>query len=113
MPESGSEVVLVLTTVADVGAGERLVEQLVRERLIACGNLIPGLRSIYRWQGEIAREDEVLVLMKTVRARVDELFERVAGLHAYEVPELLAMGIDAGSAPYCRWVIDETSEVSR
>lgn len=112
MGEPLDPVMVVITTVGDGPAAERLVESLVEERLIACGNIVPGITSIYRWQGEVTREAEVLVMMKTASSRVDELLERAAALHPYDVPELLAVAVDGGSAPYCRWVTDETSEVS-
>lgn len=102
---------LVLTTVADAEAGERLVRRLVEERLIACGNLVPGVLSVFRWEGSLSREPEVLVLMKTAASRVDALFARVQELHPYDVPELLSFGPEAGAAAYCRWVGQETAEV--
>ena len=101
-----------LTTVADADVGAALVERLLDERLIACGNLVPGLTSIYRWQGERVREGEVLVVMKTVATRVEELLRRVAELHPYEVPELLALSAARVSDAYGRWVGQETIEVS-
>lgn len=103
---------LVLTTVADLEAGERLVRQLVEERLAACGNLVPGLVSIYRWGGEIAREGELLVLLKTRASGVSALFRRVEQLHPYEVPELVALPVDAVAEAYGRWVRQETTEVN-
>lgn len=106
------EVVTVITTLGDVDAAAELVETLVAERLIACGNIVPGVTSIYRWQGEVVRDGEVMVVMKTTRTRLDDLLERAAALHPYEVPELLALAVDGGSAPYRRWVTEETSEVS-
>jgi periplasmic divalent cation tolerance protein len=103
---------LVLTTVPDLDAGERLVRQLVEERLAACGNLIPGLVSIYRWGGEVAREGELLVLLKTRASGVPALFRRVEELHPYEVPELVALPVDTVSDAYGRWVRQETIEVN-
>jgi periplasmic divalent cation tolerance protein len=99
---------LVLTTVPDREAAERLGHALVEERLIACANLIPGLHSIYRWQGEVQSEAEVLLLMKTRRARLTSLKERLPQLHPYEVPELLALPVADGLDAYCGWVVGET-----
>jgi periplasmic divalent cation tolerance protein len=107
-----SKVALVLSTVPDAETGERLARQLVKERLIACANLIPGLTSIFRWEEEINRETEVLMLMKTDASLVEHVFGRVAELHPYDVPELLSLPVDSGALPYCRWVMDETIEVS-
>lgn len=112
MADSTERVMVVITTLDDGPAAERLVEALVEERLIACGSIVPGVVSIYPWQGKVARESEVLVVMKTAGPRLDELIARAAELHPYDVPELLALPVDGGFAPYCRWVMDETSEVS-
>lgn len=107
-----SGLALCLTTAPDAGAAEDLVQRLIEERLIACANLLPGLTSLYRWKGEIAREAEVLVLMKTPRTLVDRLMQRVSELHPYEVPEFLTFSVDEGSSAYCRWVVQETTEVN-
>lgn len=112
MADRSDEVVLVLTTLASENDAEQFVRTLVEERLIACGNVVPGLASIYRWQGAVEREAEVLVLMKTTGRRVDAALERASDLHPYEVPELLTVTVDGGTAPYRRWVREETSEVS-
>lgn len=101
---------LVVTTVANMETGERLIRQLVEERLIACGNLVPGVVSVYRWEGAVQREGEALILMKTRESSVDRLFARVAELHPYAVPELLALGVAAAGAAYSRWVATETAE---
>jgi periplasmic divalent cation tolerance protein len=113
MPVSGrpADVTLVLTTVPDGDTGERLVRQLVDERLAACGNLVPGVVSIYRWEGAVQREGEVLVLLKTCGGSVERLFQRVTELHPYRVPELLSFPVGAGLAAYCEWVAAETAEV--
>ena len=107
--DAADDLLLVLTTLPDREAAERLVRQLVEERLVACGNLIPGLQSIYRWKGEVASEAEVLVLLKTSRGRVDRLFERAAELHPYEVPELVAVTAAEVSRAYCQWVLEEVT----
>jgi periplasmic divalent cation tolerance protein len=110
-PEPAGDLTLVLTTVAEPDDGELLVRQLVEERLIACGNLVPGLLSIFRWEEEVSREAEVLVLMKAPASGVGRLFERIGELHPYSVPELLALPVASVSRAYCRWVIEST-EVS-
>jgi periplasmic divalent cation tolerance protein len=104
-------VVVVLTTVPDRESGERLAGTLVDERRVACGNLVDGVTSIYRWEGAVERGSELLLLLKTRRELVPALFERVAQLHPYEVPELVALPVDAVSNAYSRWVRDETTEV--
>ena len=107
-----SDLTVVLTTVPDRETGERLVRALVDERLVACGSLVPGLTSIYRWEGRVETSSELLVLLKTPAERIAELFERVAELHPYELPELVALPARAVSEAYSRWVRDETIEVN-
>ena len=105
------ELVVVITTVPDRACGEQLAGTLVRERTAACGNLVDGVTSIYRWAGEVEKGSELLLLLKTRRALVPELFERVSQLHPYEVPELVALPVYAASNAYSRWVREETTEV--
>jgi periplasmic divalent cation tolerance protein len=106
--EAAAEVVLALSTAPDAGEAERIARVLVEERLIACANLLPGAVSVYRWEGEVRREGEVMMLMKTRRALVPRLKERLPALHPYEVPELLVARVEDGLAPYCGWVLEET-----
>jgi periplasmic divalent cation tolerance protein len=104
--------VLCLTTVPDAETGERLAARLVEERLIACASLVPGLTSLYRWQGELAREAELLMLMKTPARLLERLEARLGELHPYETPEFLSVPVEAGAEAYCRWVMQETTEVN-
>jgi periplasmic divalent cation tolerance protein len=102
------DVLLVLVTAPSAEKAAELARALVEERLAACGNVVPGLRSIYRWEGAVHDEAEALLLLKTTRARLEALRARVIELHPYEVPEVLAFAADAGSAPYLAWVADST-----
>ena len=95
-------------TCPDTDTAERLGEALVEERLAACVNILPGLRSVYRWQAEVERADETLLLIKTVRERFDALSARIKALHPHELPEVLAVEAAAGLPAYLRWVADET-----
>lgn len=106
------DLVLVMTTAPNPEVANGLVEGLVEARLVACGNVVPGLTSIYRWEGAMAREAEVLVLLKTVRSRVEDVFRRLSETHPYELPELVTVRVDEASHAYCRWVRQETIEVS-
>jgi periplasmic divalent cation tolerance protein len=106
--DGASELVLALSTAPDAEHAARIARALVDERLIACANLVPGLTSIYRWQGEVQSGTEVLLLMKTRRALVPHLKERLPQLHPYQVPELVVTEISDGLAPYCAWVRGET-----
>lgn len=104
---------LVLMTAPDRAVAERIVRALVEERLVACGNIVSGMTSIYRWRGEIERDDEVLVLMKTRAGTVADLLARAPALHPYEVPELLVLPIEAGHRPYLEWVEACTDRATR
>jgi periplasmic divalent cation tolerance protein len=108
VPET--EIVVLLVTAPDAAVAERLGRTLVEERLAACANLLPSVTSIYRWKGEVQTDTEVLLLLKTQRARLSRLAERLAEVHPYEVPELLALPVRGGSERYCKWVVEETSE---
>ncbi|HEY0232044.1 MAG TPA: divalent-cation tolerance protein CutA [Dokdonella sp.] len=101
-------VLLALCTTPNDEVAARLARILVEERLAACVNRIGGVRSTYRWEGEIRDEAEVLLLIKTTRERFAALESRLSGLHPYEVPELIAFEAVAGLAAYLGWVATET-----
>lgn len=103
-----SDLVVALSTAADARQAERIARALVEERVIACASLVPGLTSIYRWEGAVQAEPEVLLVMKTRRALVPRLKERLPQLHPYEVPELVVTPLVDGLDPYCRWVREST-----
>lgn len=92
-------------------AAEALVRTLVEERLIACGNLVPGVVSIYRWEGAIERDSEVLAILKTAETSVDALFQRIGALHPYAVPEIVEVDVGAVAGGYSDWVL-ESSKVN-
>ncbi len=104
-----SELLLVLTTFAQPEEAQTIVRQLVEERLIACGNLLPEVTSIYRWQGEIETAGEVIALLKTTRSHYPALEARLRSLHPYEVPEIVAIPAERGLRAYLDWVNRETS----
>lgn len=99
-------VVLVTAPSAETAAG--IARALVEERLAACGNVVPGLRSIYRWEGTVHDEAEALLVLKTTRGRFAALRDRVLALHPYQVPEVLALPVEEGSQKYLAWVGEET-----
>ncbi len=103
-PLSPEAVVLAITTVATEADAEALVRALLEDDLIACGTLLPRARSLYRWDGEITDESEVVILLKTVAARLDEIGRAFAEHHSYEVPELLVFPSQAGLEGYLDWV---------
>lgn len=95
-------VVLVTTPTAESAAA--MARTLVEEGLCACGNVVPTVRSIYRWEGEIHDDAEALLVLKTERRLLAELKERLLALHPYQVPELLALTVEDGLAPYLAWI---------
>lgn len=99
-----TETRVVLSTAPSLEVAESLVSALVSERLAACGNIVPGVTSIYRWQGTVQRDAEVLVVLKTVASCVHRMMERLVELHPYDVPEALVLPVEAGSAAYLEWV---------
>ena len=107
--ESPPEVVVVLSTVPADERGPALARALVDERLAACVNLVPGLRSIYRWQGALHDDSETLAIIKTTRARLPALLARLPALHPYQVPEVLAVPVVGGHLPYLAWVGSEVA----
>lgn len=104
-----ADAIVVLTTVSNEEEAVRLVRGLLERRLIACGTLIPGARSIYRWEGKIADEKEVVVLLKTRSAVVQALQGAFQELHPYKMPELLVLSVDSGLEKYLEWINGETS----
>ena len=98
---------VVLVTVPDPDQGLRLARRIVKERLAACANVIPEVSSVYRWDGAIQEDAEVLVLFKTTDTALEALKERVLELHGYEVPEFVALSVVGGYEPYLRWVVGE------
>jgi periplasmic divalent cation tolerance protein len=97
---------VVWVTAPDVETATRIARTLVEERWIACANLVPGVRSIYRWQGRVEDEAEVLLVMKTSSDRCEALAARVKELHPYELPEVIALPVVGGSGAYLDWVVD-------
>ncbi|MFZ0615201.1 MAG: divalent-cation tolerance protein CutA [Chthoniobacterales bacterium] len=95
---------LLLTTFADEAAAATVVRSLLDEHLIACGSLIPGARSIYRWKGAIEESSEVQVILKTSSEEASRCMVRLAELHPYEVPEIIELEPASVSAPYAAWV---------
>jgi periplasmic divalent cation tolerance protein len=103
-------VVLVLTTVSASANAEALGDTLVTERLAACVNVLPAMRSIYRWKGELQHDDERQLVIKTSSDRLSALQARLQALHPYELPEFLVLSTDGGSEAYLNWVGVETAD---
>jgi periplasmic divalent cation tolerance protein len=103
-----TDTVVVLVTAPSAEKAADIARALVEERLAACGNVVPSVRSIYRWEGKLQDEAEALLVLKTTRARFAALRDRVLALHPYQVPEVLALPVEAGSESYLAWVEAET-----
>jgi periplasmic divalent cation tolerance protein len=104
-----TDAIVVLTTVATEDEAVRLIRALLDRRLVACGTLVPGASSLYRWDDKVADESEVLVVLKTRGARLDALQAAFETEHPYKVPELLALPVTAGTSRYLGWIEKETS----
>jgi|SRR5882672_163549 len=103
-----SEPLLILTNCPDDATAERIARTVVEQRLAACVNRLAAVHSVYRWQGAIEQAVEVPLLIKTTRERYPELEAAIRALHPHSVPEIIALPIGGGYAPYLRWVDDET-----
>ena len=99
---------IVFCTCPDSSTAARLAQALVGERLAACVNVLGGVSSTYRWNGEVEVDDEVLLLIKTSADRFEAMQARLVELHPYDVPEVLAFDAAAGAAPYLAWTERET-----
>jgi periplasmic divalent cation tolerance protein len=108
MTADETDVRAVLTTAPDAEVGAALARALVDERLAACVNVVPGVRSFYRWEGAIQDDAEVLLIIKTCADRCEALAARIDDLHPYDLPEVLVLSAAGGSVPYLAWVETET-----
>jgi periplasmic divalent cation tolerance protein len=99
-----------LSTVATALDAERIATVLVERGLAACVNVVPGVTSIYRWKGALQRDLELLLVIKTRADRFEALREALVSLHPYEVPELIALPVEAGHPPYLAWLDEATRE---
>jgi periplasmic divalent cation tolerance protein len=95
---------IILSTCADREQAERIAHRLLELHLAACINIVPGVQSIYRWQGSIESSAEVLLLIKTRATLIPEVQSPIAGLHSYEVPEFLVLSVSGGSEAYLAWL---------
>ncbi len=98
---------LTLTTCRDLRQARRIARALVKERLAACVNVVPGVASIYAWKGKVEEAREALLLVKSTSARAKSLEARIRALHSYELPEIVTLRI-GGSAAYLRWIRENT-----
>jgi periplasmic divalent cation tolerance protein len=101
--------VVVLCNCSSAEEAQRIARLLVEKRLAACVNIIPAIRSIYRWQGAVEEATEHMMVIKTRAERYEALQEEIRELHSYSVPEIIALPIEHGSASYLDWIDQETT----
>jgi periplasmic divalent cation tolerance protein len=100
------EITVVMTSVGTEQQAVEIAEELVAHRLGTCVNIVPCLRSIYRWKGKICEDTEYLLLIKTPRRLFDEVAAAIREYHSYELPEILALPVASAEANFHRWIID-------
>lgn len=102
--------IVVYVSVPNREAGKKLANSIVKEKLAACVNIVPGIESVYQWQGEIQSDAEELLIIKTRQSLLEALTEHVKANHEYEVPEVISLPITGGSIPYLKWLKDSTRD---
>jgi periplasmic divalent cation tolerance protein len=106
MTSAADEFIMVISTATSMQEAERIATGLVEQKLAACVNILPGLRSVYRWKQSIEHADEHLLLIKSARRVFPELERAIREAHSYEVPEVIALPIEAGSEGYLAWLAE-------
>lgn len=112
-PGAPGEVRVAFVTVPDAETAERLARTLVDEGLAACVNVSANVRSFYVWKGELQDDAELLLVIKTTAARVDDLIARVVAMHPYDVPEVLVLPVESGARDYVAWVVKACAKRER
>ena len=98
------DALLMISTAGSMKEARKIARSLVEERLAACANVIPGVCSFFYWEGRLCREEEALILVKTVNRQTKRIIERIKMIHRYEVPEIIFLRVDKGEKNYLRWV---------
>jgi periplasmic divalent cation tolerance protein len=96
--------IIVFVTCESTEQAEQIAEALVTDKLAACVNVVPGVKSCYVWEGKLTWSNEVLLLVKTTRGRFDQLQDRVKAMHSYSVPEIVGVTIEDASDKYIEWI---------
>mgnify|MGYP001454871258 FL=1 len=94
----------ILTTVSTEEEGHMIANELVKNKLAVCVNIIPKVHSVFEWENDIQNETEVLLMIKTTKAREKDIYQTVQSLHSYDIPELITLPIDNGSDTYLHWL---------
>lgn len=104
-----------MTTVGTEEQANLIAREIVARRQAACVNIVPGIRSIYRWQGKICKDGELLLIVKTLEGELEEIMATIRELHSYELPEILSFHVDHGEPGFLGWIadsVDKTAELS-
>ena len=104
MTEKSSDAIIVFMTAGSTDEASRIAQLLVEKNLAACVQILPEMQSVYSWKGEIEKQPEILILVKTVESKFSELETQVRAVHSYETPEIVATPITVGSTPYLEWL---------
>ncbi len=99
-----SKYIVIFSTAGNAEEASRIAEQLVSDRLVACVNIIPGIQSIYWWNNGVQTDQEVLMVMKTEKARYQDVERVIKSLHSYEVPEIISLPLENGFEGYLKWI---------
>jgi len=99
----------VLATASSKKEATQIARVMIQENRAACVSILPGVTSIYQWQGEVQKSREVLLIFKTTRRQYSELEKSICAMHSYEVPEVISISVDKGWPPYVDWVVGETT----
>lgn len=110
--DAGGDVRIVFCTFPDAETARKIVHNFVDLRLVACGNILPLVHSIYRWEGKVESSDEALAIFKLDAARYSEFEAKLRELHPYDVPEIISCKIDQGLPDYLRWVVESCAQRS-
>ena len=102
--------IIILSTVSNDVEAAKIARELVGRRLAACVNIVPAVRSIYRWKGKVHDDSECMLVIKTVRERFESVRLALCDLHSYDLPEVVALPIDAGDDSYLNWLTDQSVE---
>ncbi|MBD3170767.1 MAG: divalent cation tolerance protein CutA [candidate division Zixibacteria bacterium] len=99
---------VVLCTTSGIAEAEKLAGSLVEAKLAACCNIIPAIRSVYFWDGKVRNDEEALLIIKTADENLQELTQKIKGIHSYDLPEIISISVDGGSAEFIKWVKDNS-----
>lgn len=104
--------IVIFVTAKDQAQADKIAGKLVEEKLIACANIVPGIQSIFRWEGKVDRAQEVLLILKSRRRHFPTIVKRVKALHSYNVPEIIALPIVEGNKDYLKWLTESTTLIA-